>query len=67
MAPKTYTPIVSDVRMSDLGYWVVTVSVSPWQRMSVMMCQVGISPKDAADACIGMVSSALPEMEAPIA
>jgi hypothetical protein len=47
MPPHQYEPIVADVTMSQYGYWVVELSVTPWQRMSVMICQVGISPDKA--------------------
>lgn len=46
--PRLYKPIIVDVRMSDMGYWVVTISVSPWQRVSTMICSVGISRDQAS-------------------
>ena len=57
MASETvYQPTALNTRMSDYGYWVVTVSVTPWQRMSVMLCQTGISPEEAEKLAIGQVS-----------
>ena len=46
---EKYDGIVTDVRMSDYGYWVVTISVSPGVYMSVMICQTGIT-RDQAQA-----------------
>lgn len=43
-----YTPVVINVRMSDSGYWVVDVSVSPGKVVSVMIAVVGITPGAAA-------------------
>ena len=40
-------PFAVETRMSDYGYWVVTVSTSPGRRISVMICQVGITPTQA--------------------
>jgi hypothetical protein len=45
-----YDAIVTSVRMSDYGYWVVTYSVAPGVAMSVMVCQTGISPVQALTA-----------------
>jgi hypothetical protein len=51
-----YAPIIADVRMSDYGYWVVTISVSPTQRMSVMVCSVGITRDEAStDALVSLM------------
>lgn len=47
MAKREYQPVTTEVVMSQYGYWLVTLSVSPWQRMTVMVCQVGISPDHA--------------------
>lgn len=43
-----YKPIVTQVRMSDMGYWVVDVSVAPGRVVSVMIAVVGITPGEAA-------------------
>jgi hypothetical protein len=43
-----YSPIVTGVRMSDYGYWVVDVSVAPGRTVSVMIAVVGITPGAAA-------------------
>ena len=43
-----YRPIVTNVRMSDYGYWVVDVSPAPGLSISVMIAVVGITPGSAA-------------------
>lgn len=43
-----YKPIVTSVRMSDYGYWVVDVSIAPAVTCSVMIARIGISPDDAS-------------------
>jgi hypothetical protein len=48
-----YDPIPIDVRMSDYGYWVVTLSLAPGLRLSVMICSVGISPERATELALG--------------
>jgi hypothetical protein len=63
MAQTQYQPLIADVRMSDHGYWVVTISVTPWQRMSVMICQVGISPQEAETYALSTVSPVLPSLD----
>lgn len=45
----SYKPIVVDVRMSDYGYWVVTISTAPWQRISIMVTSVGITREQAGN------------------
>lgn len=47
MASKSYPPLVTNVRMSDYGYWVATVNVAPGRSVSVMIAITGIS-SDAA-------------------
>jgi len=42
-----YEPIVTEVRMSDYGYWVVTISCAPGRRVSIMVCTQGITPETA--------------------
>lgn len=49
MAPN-YAPLTLGARMSDYGYWVVTVSVAPGLRLEVMICKVGITQQQALDA-----------------
>lgn len=44
-----YKPIVTDVRMSDYGYWVVDVSVAPARTVSVMIAVTGITPDEARE------------------
>lgn len=46
MSPP-YAPLVSAVRMSDYGYWVVDVNVEPGKTMSVMIAVTGITPEQA--------------------
>lgn len=48
MSPN-YKPIVVDIRMSDYGYWVVTISADPTHRVSVMICSVGITREQAGN------------------
>lgn len=52
-----YDPIVIDVTMSQYGYWVVTVSVSPGLRMRIMASRVGITQQEAADDAIIVVAA----------
>ena len=40
------------VRMSDYGYWVVTLSIRPGTRSDVMIAVTGISPTQAIDAAL---------------
>ena len=59
MAPK-YKPLVAEVTMSDMGYWLVLISVNPTQRLAIMIASVGITPDQAALAALGSVAAALP-------
>lgn len=43
-----YTPVVIGIRMSDYGYWVVDVSVSPGTVMQVMIALQGITSGEAS-------------------
>jgi hypothetical protein len=43
----TYSAIISDVRMSDYGYWTVTYSVAPGVYLPVTVCENGITSSDA--------------------
>jgi hypothetical protein len=48
---------VSNVRMSDYGYWVVTFSCAPGLTMSIMMCHTGITQQQAAyDATMALAA-----------
>ncbi len=58
MAPS-YTPIALGVRMSDMGYWVVLISVAPGRRMSVMIAATGITPEQAQEHALGSFAAAL--------
>jgi hypothetical protein len=60
--PHAYKPLAIDARMSDYGYWVVTISVAPGLRMDVMICRVGIS-RDAAIALAGTTVAEHQELE----
>lgn len=55
-----YAPLVADVSMSDMGYWLVTISVTPTKRLAIMIASVGITPDQAAMAALGCVAAALP-------
>lgn len=59
MANKIYEPIPINARMGNYGYWLVEVSVSPWQRMTIMVCQVGITPDKAIADALSSVAPAL--------
>lgn len=52
-----YRPIVVDVRMSDYGYWVVTVSASPGRRAEIMIGVTGITRRAAADLALGTLAA----------
>jgi hypothetical protein len=54
----SYAPLVSNVRMSDYGYWVVDVNVAPGKTMSVMIAVTGITPEQAASHAL----AGLPEI-----
>lgn len=54
---KLYKPIVVDTRMSDYGYWIVTISVAPARRVSVMLAGVGITPDAARQAALTSLSA----------
>lgn len=51
--------LVSEVRMSDWGYWVVTISVASGKRMSIMVTQQGVTPMQAAELALSGVSHVL--------
>jgi hypothetical protein len=51
-----YAPIALDVTMSQYGYWVVTYSIKPGLRMSVMICKIGITQQEAT--ALGLASVA---------
>lgn len=52
-----YDALVSDVSMSDYGYWEVTYSVAPGLSLPVTVCQTGIN---SAQACeLGHIALAL--------
>lgn len=59
MPPKVYDPVALSARMGAHGYWLVDVSVSPWQRMTIMVCEVGITPDKAIAAALATVAPAL--------
>lgn len=44
-----YDAYVTDIRMSDYGYWVVTYSVAPDLHLSVMVCKTGLSREQVAE------------------
>jgi hypothetical protein len=47
-----YAPVVTGVRMSGFGYWVVDVSVAPARTVSVMIAVTGISPAQAQELAL---------------
>ena len=55
--------IVTAIRMSDQGYWVVDVSIAPARNVSIMVADTGISPelaKQRALAAAGMLPEGPP-------
>jgi hypothetical protein len=56
---SSYAPIALLVRMSDMGFWVVTVSVSPGKRISVMMAGTGLTPAQAQSLALDSFAAAL--------
>lgn len=48
--------IVLETRMSNYGYWVVTIGVAPGQRVSMMVCKVGITPMQAREMALAGMS-----------
>lgn len=53
-----YDALVSDVRMSDYGYWVVTYSVAPGLSISVMSCETTHN-RDSAPKALSVVLRAV--------
>lgn len=47
-----YAPLVSDIRQSKYGYWIVTISVAPGLSVSIMIAKLGITPSEAADLAL---------------
>lgn len=44
-----YDALVSDMRLSSFGYWVVKFSVAPGVDMSVMLCNAGLAQDEALE------------------
>lgn len=42
-----YEPVILDTRMSDYGYWIVTISAAPGERFSIMVATIGITQQEA--------------------
>lgn len=57
--PKYTKLVVLDTRMSDYGYWVVTIGCASARRISIMVCQVGITPMQAAELATSGVTHTL--------
>lgn len=52
MTQPACEPLIISAEMSQYGYWVVTVSVEPGLRLSIMICRVGITQQQARElAC----------------
>jgi hypothetical protein len=60
---SSYAPIAVALRMSDMGFWVVTVSVSPGRRISVMLVATGLTPAQALEAALGSFATVLAPRE----
>lgn len=54
--PK-YDPLVIDVTQSKYGYWIVTYSVAPGLRMSVMCCKLGVTQQEAVQLVLPSVAA----------
>lgn len=52
-----YSPILVDVVQSQYGYWIVTWSLAPGLRMSVMCCKLGVTQQQAAELTLGSVAA----------
>lgn len=59
MAVKETKRIVLNTRMSDYGYWVVEIGTASAQHVSIMVCKVGISPREAETLALTGVTHAL--------
>lgn len=53
-----YDALISNVRMSDYGYWVVTYSVAPGLSLSMMVCNTTLS-RDSAPTALSAALTAL--------
>jgi hypothetical protein len=40
--------------MGKHGYWIVTLSLNPTDRVSVMICKTGITPAEATAMGLGL-------------
>jgi hypothetical protein len=52
-----YDALVSNVRMSDYGYWVVTYSVAPGLSLSMMVCDTTLDKSSAPSSLTGALSA----------
>lgn len=50
--------LISDVRLSQYGYWVVVVSLSPGRNVSVMIGAQGIPPDKACSLALALLGLA---------
>lgn len=44
--------LISDVKMSQYGYWIVSVSLSPGRSVGVMIVMQGVPPDKACQAAL---------------
>lgn len=54
MPPRSYAPIAVKTEMGKHGYWIVTLSLNPTDRVSVMICKTGITPAEATAMGLGL-------------
>lgn len=54
-----------ETRMSDFGYWVVTISCAPDKTMSIMVCRLDLTPIQAAEQALTSVSHVLAQKGVP--
>lgn len=55
MKGSRYSPIPIDTRMSQYGYWIVTISTGPSERLSVMVATIGIDPDKAISDALATI------------
>lgn len=55
-----YAHLAVRTRMSDMGYWVVEVSIAPGKIVSIMVAKAGIDPAEAARLALLTSGSIMP-------
>jgi hypothetical protein len=44
--------VILETRMSDYGYWVVTIGCAPGRRVDIMIPETGITPERAEELAL---------------